>query len=218
MKILDEIIKTGKLLIERGLVQGTGGNISARDPEGRGFWITPSGMAYDSIRNEDLVLLDFEGRVLEGFRKPSVEKELHRLVLLSRPDAGAVVHTHSVYATAVACTRRPLPPITDLAAVIFGGEVNVADHAPIGTRELAEAAATALGRAPAVLLANHGAVVVGADIARALDVCEILEVTAKIYVLSQVLGGAVILSPELIKKERQDVSVRYGQGSGSQEG
>lgn len=106
-----EIIKTGILLSEKGLIQGTGGNISFRTE--KGIFITPSGMDYRVLVPEDLVLLDPEGNVIEGERKPSIEKEMHMKVYKSRKDINAVIHTHSVYATALAAARQPLCPITD---------------------------------------------------------------------------------------------------------
>ncbi|MGD9665920.1 MAG: class II aldolase/adducin family protein [Synergistaceae bacterium] len=204
-----EIIRTGILLSEKGLIQGTGGNISCRTE--KGILITPSGMYYSALVPEDLVLLDREGKVVEGARKPSIEKEMHMKVYQSRKDINAVIHTHSVYATALAAARQPLCPITDNQVALFGGTVPVADYAPIGTEELAQSAARSLAGGSAVLLSNHGAVCVGKDLGEALIRCEMLEVFSKIYILAKAAGGGVVLSDEQVRCEADDLRKRYGQ-------
>lgn len=204
-----EIIKTGILLSEKGLIQGTGGNISFRTE--KGIFITPSGMDYRALVPEDLVLLDPEGNVIEGERKPSIEKEMHMKVYKSRKDINAVIHTHSVYATALAAARQPLCPITDNQVALFGGTVPVADYAPIGTEELAQNAACSLNEGSAVLLSNHGALCVGKDLGEALTKCEMLEVFSKIYILAKAAGGGIVLSDEQVRCEADDLRKRYGQ-------
>ena len=118
LEIRKDIIETARRMLEKGLVQGTGGNFSVRCEEG--FIITPSGMDYATLTPGDLPKLSPGGAVLEGERRPSIEKELHREVYLARRDVCAVVHTHSVYATAAAAMRIPLPVLTDNQAVLFG--------------------------------------------------------------------------------------------------
>ncbi|MFA5456457.1 MAG: class II aldolase/adducin family protein [Synergistaceae bacterium] len=204
-----EIIKTGILLSEKGLIQGTGGNISCRTE--KGILITPSGMDYSALVPEDLVLLDHEGKVVEGARKPSIEKEMHMKIYQLRKDINAVIHTHSVYATVLAAARQPLCPITDNQVALFGGTVPVADYAPIGTEELAQSAARSLAGGSAVLLSNHGALCVGKDLDEALMRCEMLEVFSKIYILAKSAGGGVVLSDEQVRCEADDLRKRYGQ-------
>ncbi len=204
-----EIIKTGILLLEKGLIQGTGGNISCRTK--KGILITPSGMDYSALVPEDLVLLDPEGKVVEGARKPSIEKEMHMKIYQLRKDINAVIHTHSVYATALAAARQPLCPITDNQVALFGGTVPVADYAPIGTEELAQSAARSLAGGSAVLLSNHGALCVGEDLGEALIRCEMLEVFSKIYILAKAAGGGAVLSDEQVRCEADDLRKRYGQ-------
>ena len=207
--IRKEMIKTGILILERGLVQGTGGNISCRTE--KGILITPSGMDYRGLMCEDIVMLDPEGKVLEGSRKPSIEKSLHLRIYRSRTDINAVIHTHSLYATAIAASRQPLFPITDNQVALFGGTVPVADYAPIGTEELAQNAARSLNEGSAVLLSNHGALCVGKDLGGALTKCEMLEVFSKIYILAKAAGGGIVLSDEQVICEADDLRKRYGQ-------
>lgn len=204
-----EIIETARAMLAKGLVQGTGGNFSVRCA--RGMIITPSGMDYGSLTPDDLPVLSLGGELLEGFRKPSVERKLHAEIYRRRPDVNAVIHTHSVYATAAAVLRAPMPALTDNQAVLFGGEIPCAQYAPIGTQKLARSAAEALGSGFAVLIANHGALCAGATLAEAAMRCEMLEIFAKIYFLTALRGGGVPLTPEEIKTESEDVSRRYGQ-------
>ena len=208
-EIRKEIIKTGILLLEKGLVQGTGGNISCRTEEG--FLITPSGMDYNGLTPEDIVMMDLSGEVLSGTRKPSIEKEMHMQILSSRKDVNAVIHTHSVYATAVACHREPLYPITDNQVAVFGGTVPIADYASIGTAKLADNVRLALADGNGVLLSNHGALCVGRTLKEALMRCEMLEVFARIYILAKAAGGGVILCDDQVKCESEDLKKRYGQ-------
>ncbi|KUO50195.1 MAG: hypothetical protein APF76_10805 [Desulfitibacter sp. BRH_c19] len=205
-----EIIKYGQLLIEKGLVIGTGGNISVRVNKEL-MMITPSGMAYDKLIPEDIVIVDMKGNIVEGDRKPSIEVNMHRSILRARKDINAVVHTHSVYASAIAITRQDLPPVTDAMAIVFGGAVKTAEYARTGTEDLAVQIVEALGDTAAALLANHGAVGVGKSLDEALGICELLEASAKIYIYSNVIGKPVVLSKQLIQKEREDMAVRYGQ-------
>jgi L-fuculose-phosphate aldolase len=207
--IRKEIIKTGILLLEKGLVQGTGGNISCRTE--KGFLITPSGMDYTALVPEDIVMIDLNGNVLVGTRKPSIEKEMHMKILSARKDVNAVIHTHSVYATAVACLRQPLYPITDNQVAVFGGTVPIAEYASIGTAKLADNARSALADGNGIILSNHGALCVGKTLKEALMRCEMLEVFARIYILAKSAGGGVILCDDQVKCEAEDLKERYGQ-------
>ena len=206
----EEIVKTGRLLVQKGLVKGTGGNISARTA--RGFLITPSGMDYDLITADDIVEMDFCGQVLSGKRTPSIENRMHLAVLAARREVNAVVHVHSTFATAFACARRELAVSNDNQSAVFGGPVPVAAYAPIGTQTLAANVVKALGnKGTGVLLANHGSLCVGGSVAEALLRCEMLEEFAKVTLLSEVIGGAVPLTEEQTRSEADDLKTRYGQ-------
>lgn len=209
IELREEIIRTGVLLLEKGLVKGTGGNISARTE--RGFLITPSGMDYRALCAGDIVELDLSCRVICGARTPSVEKGMHAAILAARPDVRAIVHVHSTFAAAFACARRPLEVSNDNQAVIFGGAVPVADYAPIGTAALAANAVSALGCGAGVLLANHGALCVGGPVSEALFRCEMLEEFAKVSLFAALAGGAVPLGADAARSEAEDLRTRYGQ-------
>lgn len=209
LELRKKIIETGKRMAASGLVTGTGGNISARTE--RGFLITPSGMDYFKIVPEDIVEMDFSGNVICGTRRPSVEKLMHLKILRGRKGVGSVIHVHSVYACAFAAARRPLPVLLDTQAVMFGGEIPVADHAPIGTEALADSVVRALGDRKGVLIANHGSLCAGADADEALVLCESLEYFAKVAVLAASIGGGVPLSDEEALSQAEDMGRRYGQ-------
>lgn len=209
VEIRKEIIETAVDMYRSGLVQGTGGNFSSRC-EG-GFIITPSGMVYELLAPGDLPKLSLGGEILEGSRTPSIESALHAAVYRMRPDVRAVAHTHSPYATAAASLRLPLPCLTDNQAVTFGGEIPVAQYAPIGTPELARNAAAALESGAAVLMANHGALCVGENMRQAAERCAMLETFAKIFFIAASAGGGKALTKEEAEREAADMALRYGQ-------
>ncbi len=186
----DEVVRTALAMLERGLVAGTWGNVSVRVPGAAQVAITPSGRDYRSLGPEDIVVVDLQGNRVAGALAPSSELPLHLAIYAGRVDVGAVVHTHSIFASACAAARRALPPVIEDLIQITGGAVEVADYALPGTAELATNAVAALGDRQAVLLANHGAVGCGRTADEALLACELIEKGAQIFVYANLLGGA----------------------------
>ena len=184
------IVNMGHRLIEKNLVAGSWGNISCRAGR-QTIAITPSGRGYEHLTLSDVVLLDKAGRVVKGERIPSSESKLHLAIYAACPEAQAVIHTHSIYASALAAMRRPVPAIIEDIVQICGGSVNCAEYALPGTQELADAAVKALAGRKAALLANHGAVCWGKSLDDALVVAEILEKAAQIAVICASCGGKV---------------------------
>lgn len=186
-----------------GLVAGASGNVSARTP-GRAdlFAVTPSRIPFHRVRPDDVLVVDFEVEPIVGDGIPSSESLTHVAVYRARPDAGAVVHTHSIYASAFAVAGRPIPPILDEQVALVGGTIEVADYAMAATEELARNAVAALGERNAVLLRHHGALACGKDIEEALAVAELIERVAHIYVLSLGLGRAPTLPDDAIAIEQ----------------
>jgi L-fuculose-phosphate aldolase len=211
MNLKEEILNIGQNMAASGLVVGTWGNISAWDARRTGFWITPSGMNYSSLKGKDLVLINRRGQVIEGFRKPSTEYLMHLHIYNQRADVAAVIHTHSVYASAHAVAQLAIPGIVEDMVQLTGGAVEVVPYHLTGTKELAEAVSLALSVKNAVLLANHGVVGLGQDLAEAFKICQIVEKTAQIHVLSRVLGTPVLLSGQDIKLMREGYLENYGQ-------
>ena len=188
-----QIITIGRKLTEKRLVAGSWGNISVRIAENK-VAITPSGLGYERQQPEDIVLIDMQGCVLAGRRVPSSESKLHTAIYAACPEAKAIIHTHSIYASAMAAMHKEIPAIIEDIVQIAGGRVCCAEYALPGTQELADNAVKALHGRKAALLANHGAVVWGKNLEDALIVAEVLEKAAQIAIICQGCGGAVELS------------------------
>jgi L-fuculose-phosphate aldolase len=191
------LLKAALQMVEKGLVVGTSGNMSMRinAPDGRELMvITPSGCYYDVLKPKDIVLVDFNGKRIEGKLKPSVETMLHVEIYKARQQVNAIVHSHSVFSSVFAVARQKIPPILDDQIACLGGEINVADYAPSGSPEMVRNVVSALGTRNAVLMANHGAFSVGANIREAITNCELLEKTARVYVHALAIGKIVPLS------------------------
>jgi len=205
-----EIIAACRRLSDLGFCIGTWGNISVRVTDG--MLITPSRLDYAVMAPEDLVVVSWQGVRVRGRRLPSSETELHRLLLERRPDLGAIVHSHSPFASALAAAWRDLPVVLEDMAQIIGGTVRCAAYTPGGRhRALAEAAAAAIGTdAVAVLLANHGPIIGGHDLNEALIAAQVLEKAARIFLLAQAAGGAHPIAPELVIEERHRYLYKYG--------
>lgn len=184
------IVEMGHTLIAKNLVAGSWGNISCRVDE-KSIAITPSGRGYELLVPEDVVLIDREGAVLEGKRIPSSELRVHTAIYNAYPEAGAVIHTHSIYASALAAMHQDVPAIIEDIVQIIGGRVYCAEYALCGTQELADKTVAALRGRKAALLANHGAVCWGKNLQEALLVAEILEKAAQIAVICAGTGGKV---------------------------
>lgn len=184
---------------------GTWGNVSARC-EGQDLMvITPSGFSYDLMTMEDLVIVDSESKVAEGRYQPSVETPLHMQIYRNRPDVRAIVHVHSLYATAFAVARQKIPVILEETAQVVGHEVPVADYARCGTSMLADSVVSSLGAEHrAVLLANHGLVAAGISMEEALKIACVVEKTARVAVYARGLGNVYSLEDadiEILKEK-----------------
>ena len=185
------IVDSARAMGALGLNQGHSGNISAR--WGDGMLITPSAMPYEAMQPGDLAVMGLDGERWTGPRKPSTEWRFHRDILRGRPDAGAVVHAHAPFCTALAITGRGIPACHYMIAVFGGDSVRCAPYATFGTAELAALALTALQDRHACLLANHGMITVGATLARAMWLAVELEALARQYYHSLLIGGPVLL-------------------------
>lgn len=206
-----EVVQCGRKMINQGLVAGTWGNISARDAETGYIALTPSGMDYLQLEAKDIVVVDAEGNTMDGERKPSSEIRLHLAIYKERADIFAIVHTHSVYASACAVAGKAIPPMMEDLVQIVGGSVDVAPYALPGTGEVAVNAVKALGAKYAVLLENHGAVGVGKNLGEALTICQLMEKSAQIYLLAQLIGGGKLLSEQDVQLMHQFYKDKYGQ-------
>jgi L-fuculose-phosphate aldolase len=196
-KLRKGIIRTVQKFNATALSMGTSGNVSARTKDG--FLITPTGIAYNEMHEEDIVFVDFEGSTDPSRATPSSEWRIHRDIYHSRPEIKAVVHVHSHYATAIACTRQEIPAFHYEVALAGGDTIRCADYATFGTQALSDNIAIALKDRTACLIANHGQVALGHTIKQAFLLAQTVEVLAKQYTLSKHLGGPVLLSEEEMK-------------------
>jgi L-ribulose-5-phosphate 4-epimerase len=176
-----DVVDAAREMLRLGLVTGTSGNVSARD--GDLVLITPTASPYEQMTEDDLVALGPDGEPAEGDGEPSSEWRVHLAIYTSRPDVGAIVHTHSVHATAWSFGGDPLDTGTEELAEAAGGAVLTAPYAPTGTEAIAAAAAEALGDRRAVLLGRHGVVGVGATAPEALATCVVVERQAQLALL-----------------------------------
>jgi len=188
-----EIVVFGKKMLEKGLVTGTGGNLSVRS--GRRVVLSPSGVEYETMKPEDVAVVDLEGWLLEGGMKPTSEMSLHLALYHARPDITAVVHTHSPYACVLACLGREIPPFHYLVALV-GRKIPVAPYACFGTPELARSTVEVMGEGKAALLANHGMVSVGGSLIEAFRVAETVEFLAMVFSRALSLGEPRVLADE----------------------
>jgi L-fuculose-phosphate aldolase len=209
------VIEAAQEMTKKGLVVSTAGNISLRlkDPGGRELLaITPSGRYYDSLKVDDMVVVDFEGKRVEGELKASIETVMHIEVYKARKKVNAVVHAHPAFCSAIAVAGMDIPPLIDEQVIYIGGEIKVAQYALPGTPELAKNAVSALGPRNAVILANHGALSVGRDMREALTFCELAEEMAKIYISALGLGKVNPLPAEVVELEKAFFAATYGEG------
>ena len=193
-KLRSDVVAAGQALARRGLSAGTTGNVSLR--HATGFFVSPSGVPYESMSAGDVVQMDLRGQTVAGHRAPSSEWRLHLGLYRARSEVDAIVHAHPRYATALACTGRDIPAFHYMVAIAGGDSIRCAPYASFGTEELAENAARALEGRRACLLANHGAIAVGADLESALDLMVEVEELAAQYAIALSVGDVTLLSPE----------------------
>jgi L-fuculose-phosphate aldolase len=191
-----------------GLTPGMSGNVSVRTAAG--LLVTPSGMPYADLRSEDAVEVRMDGALRPGQRVPSSEWRLHRDLLAARADVNAIVHTHSLFCTSVACLRRPIPAIHYMVVLAGTDEIPCAEYATFGSAELAASVTRALGAGRACLMANHGMVALGATLAAALRLAAEVETLAAQYWHAAQLGSPHVLDRDELQRVRHRFA-EYGQ-------
>lgn len=205
-----EVYKTALDMYRSGLVSGTWGNISARIDE-KFMVITPSGMAYEGLGPDQMVIVNMDTLEHEGSLKPSIEAIVHADIYKNRPEVNGIVHTHSTYALTVATARKEIPPICEDQVQILGGSIRVADYAMPGTKEMALACVKALEGRQGALIANHGAISCDISLAKAFIGSQIIEKTAMVYINSMAIGGPVGISQEDVAFFSDFFRNKYGQ-------
>jgi len=210
------IIEVLEYLDFKGLNYGRSGNVSVRASREH-IVITPSGRVKAKLDLGDLVVIDSSGRVIEGVFKPSSELPMHLAIYEAYEYVNAIIHAHSIYTSILSVTRESLPPILEEMVLYVGGDVRVADYAPFGTRELAENTVEALQGRKAVILANHGVVAVGVNLDDALEVLELVERAAQVYVYSRLLGRVTTIPLDVIEQQRKIFLERLKSGKNREE-
>ncbi|SLN73022.1 class II aldolase/adducin family protein [Oceanibacterium hippocampi] len=209
-ELRDELIATVRCFNPLGINQGTSGNASVRS--GDGILITPSGLAYDQLDPADIVHMRFDGSfsVPRQGRKPSSEWRFHLDLLRERPDLNAIVHTHGVSVTTLACLGRGIPAVHYMIALAGGNDIRCAPYATFGTQELSDHALAAMRDRKACLLANHGLIAGGTSLAKALALAVEVETLAEIYWRALQIGEPVILSDTEIAAVAEKLAAGYG--------
>lgn len=205
-----KLIQYGKKMVENNLTFSTGGNLSIRIDD-RSFLITPSGMAYESLKERDLVVMTSEGQILKGDRKPSSEWHMHGAIYNARPEIKVLIHTHSPYVSVVSSLGEELPPISYLIASAGTRTVPLARYETFGTKELGEAAVEAMGDCKAVMLANHGLIAGGDTLAQAFSLAQEIEFCAFMYVTALSTGKKINFIPDDKMDEVIEKFKGYGQ-------
>ena len=201
-ELLEAILAVDSL----GLVSGASGNLSMRLEQKDSYGsilITPSQIPYSTIQISDLMVVNLQGDILEGQLTLSTETPMHLALYKHSSHINAVVHTHSIYASALAVSGVELPPIVDELVVSVGGGVRVSEYAMPGSNELAENVCNSLEDKKAVLIRNHGLIGVGRSLSEAVNVCQLVERACQIYAIANSLGNVNVLSDDIVEIERR---------------
>ena len=204
LKAKESVLYACKKMSEKGYALGTSGNISARVEGENLFVITPSSYSYEKMTLEDLVVSDMDGNVVEGFRKPSVEFDMHRFILMTRPEVNSVIHTHSRYATAAGSIEGldSVPAVDIETALYLGGDIPVAPFAAPGSLELAANIRDNIGKSFGIIMANHGAIGIGKSMDEAMFSADNVERTCEMYLALKACGEFRPLPKEYLEKTR----------------
>jgi L-fuculose-phosphate aldolase len=201
-ELRSELVRIANKLDVQGLNRGTSGNLSVR--YGEGMLITPSGMGAEGLTGDDIVFVSLDGTA-RGRWQPSSEWLFHRDILMQRPEFAAIIHTHCIAATALACLRKDIPPFHYMIATVGGDSIRCADYATFGTQKLSDNVLHALRGRKACLLANHGMIAAGADLAEAFKIAVEVETLSELYLRTLQAGQPVLLSAQ----EFQDAQSRF---------
>ncbi len=194
-----QIVDYGLKMVRSGLTTGSGGNLSILSCDDDLIAVSPSGVDYHDLTVADIVVVDRAGNIVDGKLKPSSELGFHLALYDIRKDITAVVHTHSVYATTLACLHWELPAVHYLVA-FSGDKVPLAPYATFGSKELADSIVASIGAYNAVLLANHGLVTVGSNMQNCFNVAEEIELVAQIYCQAKTLGQPVLVATDEMQR------------------
>ncbi len=213
LNALREIVcAMNKELPRHGLVTMTSGNVSGRDPDTGLVVIKPSGISFDALTPDDLVVVDLTGAVVEGRLAPSVDTATHLVVYRARPDVHGMVHTHSNYATSFAALGRPIPAVLTAIADEFGGPIPCGPYCQIGEEQIGQAIVDSIGCSPAIIMQNHGVFTIGPTPQAAVKAAVMCEDVAKTVHLALLLGTPIPIPEEEVARGHRRYVEKYGQG------
>jgi L-ribulose-5-phosphate 4-epimerase len=210
-KLKVELVELHHELPKHHLVVWTGGNVSARDPKTGLVVIKASGIRYEDMRTLHMVVVDMDGKVVDGEYKPSSDLYSHLYIYRHRPDVNGVVHTHSVYATAFAAVNKPIPVVLTAIADEFGGPIPCGGFALIGDDAIGKVVVESIGSSPAVLLKNHGVFTIGKNAKAAVKAAVMTEDNAKTVWLAMQIGTPDVIPQEDVEKLHHRYTNVYGQ-------
>ena len=210
-QLKEQLVQLHLELPKNDLVRWTGGNVSARDPETGLVVIKASGIRYEEMRPDHMVVMDMDGNRVEGNFKPSSDVFSHLYIYKHRPDVGGVVHTHSRYATAFAAVGRPIPVVLTAMADEFGGAIPCAGFSLIGDESIGKLVVESIGTSPAVLLKNHGVFTIGKNAEAAVKAAVMTEDVAATVWLALHLGTPDEIPTEDVAKLHDRYTNVYGQ-------
>lgn len=210
-KLKEELVQLHLELPKNNLVAWTSGNVSGRDQETGLIAIKASGVRYEELRPEHMVVVDLDGKIIEGNLKPSSDTASHLYIYKHRPDVGGVVHTHSAYATAFAAVNKPIPVVLTAIADEFGGPIPCGGFAVIGDESIGKIVIESIGKSPAVLLKNHGVFTIGKNAKSAVKAAIMTEDNAKTVWLAMQIGVPDEIPPEDVEKLHYRYTHVYGQ-------
>ncbi|HER25150.1 MAG TPA: hypothetical protein ENO17_08895 [Candidatus Atribacteria bacterium] len=206
-----EVYQAHRKLWENRLVMWTSGNVSGRDPKTDLVVIKPSGISYDELHPDHLVVVDLNGRIIEGNLKPSVDMTTHLYVYKYKPEVMSVIHTHSTYASAFAAIGQPIPVCLTAMADFFGGDIPVGELVLIGEKEIGKEIVSKIGNSKAIIMKNHGPFTIGKNVNEALQAAIFLEEIAKVLIMSKILGEPQTIPGSMINILHKNYTEKYGQ-------
>jgi L-ribulose-5-phosphate 4-epimerase len=206
-----EVYKAHMNLWKNRLVMWTSGNVSARDPKTNLVVIKPSGVPYDKLSPDNLVVVDINGKVIDGNLKPSVDMTTHLYIYRHMPDVISVIHTHSTYASAFSAIGKPIPVCLTAMADFFGCDIPVGELVLIGGEEIGKEIVNKIGNSKAIIMKNHGPFTIGTSVNEALKAAIYLEEGAKTLIMAKILGEPQPIPESMVNILHKNYTEKYGQ-------
>lgn len=206
-----EVYKAHMKLWENRLVMWTSGNVSARDLKTNLVVIKPSGVSYNKLSPDNLVVVDLNGKVIDGNLKPSVDMATHLYIYRHIPDVMSIIHTHSTYASAFAAIGKPIPVCLTAMADFFGRDIPIGNLVLIGEEEIGKEIVNKIGNSKAIIMKNHGPFTVGKNVNEALKAAIFLEEGTKVLIMSKILGEPQPIPESIVNKLHKNYNEKYGQ-------